>query len=366
MRIQRTILALLCVAALALGAPKSDTPTTGPERIIASFNHQGTLDSAISALAKQTKEPIHVDWDALDKAGVTRHSTLTINAKNTALGDLIELMLAKVSKAGKPIVWMTYNSTMWVTTQPKAMTLNSGSSTVVAAGQAPRKAAPAVTRPRPRPASGMTIQFDKTALEDVIAVFRKQTGVNFHVSWAALEAENITRKTPVTINVSNVSTTRALDLVCDSISTTPDDKLARVYWTIDKGIVLISTGTAFQTKMRTKVYPIADLLVLQPSFRGPRVNVDSIGQNSGANTGGSGSGSSQSLFKETDDNTTKSEPTKVELKEKRREAIVDIVKNSIGKDFWDPIGKGTIQILGDKLIITQSILGFELLRQSRL
>ena len=38
-----------------------------------------------------------------------------------------------------------------------------------------------------------------------------------------------------------------------------------------------------------------------------------------------------------------------------------MIQNAIGEEFWQPMGKGTIQIIRGQMVISQSRLGFMLL-----
>ena len=43
--------------------------------------------------------------------------------------------------------------------------------------------------------------------------------------------------------------------------------------------------------------------------------------------------------------------------------LLGIIKDSIGADMWAPDGKGSVQFLGTKLVISQTMLGFKLLER---
>ena len=358
------ILTVLSLTVVCMAAPAKDAETPTAEVVVKTFSHQGTLDSAIRALAKQTAKTIHVDWKALDAAGVSRLSTVDLTATKTSLGDLLELMLVQVSKPAQPIAWVMYDSKLWVTTQRKALLLQSGH-----VAPTPRAAGKPVAHTTPsRPSTGMTVNFNKKPLEDIIEFFRTQTKANFHVSWAALKTKDIDRSTPVSLKLTNVSASTVLDKVCDSLSADQTDPLERIFWTIDKGVVLMSTGEALDATMRTKVYDITDLLAVVPNFKGPRVDTKAIGSNNNTSSNGvssGGSSGSSNLFEDTGDKDKSPEPESAyEQRKRNKESIIAIFKNSIGEDLWAPSGKGTITIHGKKLVISQSLLGFELMRRA--
>src|SRR5437588_368667 len=77
--------------------------------------------------------------------------------------------------------------------------------------------------PRLTPSSAV-LKFDSTPLSDVIETMHKMIGANIHVNWKALETENITKDTPITLNVSGITVAKAFELILSEAS--PDDKLS--------------------------------------------------------------------------------------------------------------------------------------------
>ena len=51
-------------------------------------------------------------------------------------------------------------------------------------------------------------------------------------------------------------------------------------------------------------------------------------------------------------------------RQRTREALIGVIKDAIGQDMWQPLGKGSIRIVRNKLIISQTLLGFKLLDQA--
>ena len=62
------------------------------------------------------------------------------------------------------------------------------------------------------------VNFDAARLENVVDYFRNVTGQNFVVDWAALEQAGVTRDTPVTMRVANLSADQALRLVLRQVA----------------------------------------------------------------------------------------------------------------------------------------------------
>ena len=53
-----------------------------------------------------------------------------------------------------------------------------------------------------------------------------------------------------------------------------------------------------------------------------------------------------------------------EQKKDQQDAVIESIKSTIGKDMWEPDGKGSIRFVGNKLVITQSLLGFKLMESA--
>jgi len=211
-------------------------------------------------------------------------------------------------------------------------------------------------------------------LAGVVQDFRDRTGLNIHVNWRSLAEINVDRQTEVTLNVSNVPARRALELVTDEISGDLD-KFQRVYWVVDGGIVRIATGTALDTKLKTRIIDVGDLVmpavdVKMPRRIGLRGTRDSNtndrrydqprdrGRNGGRNVGTFTTGVGIGIIGggQGDSPADKGEALKQNL--------IEIIKDSIGQDMWSPTGKGTISIMRNRLVVSQTLLGYKLLDRS--
>jgi hypothetical protein len=83
--------------------------------------------------------------------------------------------------------------------------------------------------------------------------------------------------------------------------------------------------------------------------------------------GGSGGGSGGGLFGQQSSNSNSASAAEVDLptaRQKLRDNLVQSVKDSIGDDMWKPDGKGSITLLGSKMIISQTLLGFKLMENA--
>ena len=121
------------------------------------------------------------------------------------------------------------------------------------------------------------LKFDGTPFEDVIDFLRDMTGANIFVNWKALETAGIDRKAPVTARLRDVKFSKVLTTVLGSVSADPANRLD---YTVDEGVITISTATELSGAVLTRVYDITDLVI----------DIPTINQNNGGGGGGGGGG----------------------------------------------------------------------------
>ena len=226
-----------------------------------------------------------------------------------------------------------------------------------------------------------SINLQQIALAEAVQFFRDLTGANFHVNWRALETLGVSQETPVTLKLTAVSIRTALDLLTEQL-TDNLDKFQRVYWVVDDGVILISTGTALNSRVRTRSFYLGALLMtpvkVTPSRLGMATDSNRSGSGSSSSSGGgrsgsrSGSGSrgggrsggSFGGFGGSDSGDGGSQIGLEESREERAESLMAIVRNAIGEEMWQPGGPGSLRIVGNRLFVSQTRLGFKLLEQS--
>lgn len=303
------------------------------------------LHETVAEYAKLSGLTIRVDWEALKAAGVGKDTPVLVKFSQITMEKLLDLTLAEISKKDHYLAWYVDEDVIRITSQRRLLSPKR---------VPPGKTTPATTKPASSSRTQLRkIHFEETGLADVLTFLRDVSGANFHVNWQALKAVEIDKETPVTIRAENISVARALDLVTDQLGAHLG-KLDRVYWVVDEGVVMVSTGTTLNRKLRTRVYDVGDLLMVAENFRGPRMDVQVAGA-------GSGSGRSRgagSLWK------TESErdgPSRKEQRKANEKKLIDIIKTTIGEDMWEPTGKGTIHIFQNRIIISQTLLGFKMM-----
>ncbi|HUS48303.1 MAG TPA: hypothetical protein VNA25_17995 [Phycisphaerae bacterium] len=358
---------LLCLAVLA-GQSAAPAGKTKPveELLKAKFKRPAvntTLAKALKDLSKLTDVKVTVDWPSLLETGVSEETKVSLAPAEATLEQLIEQVLARVAKKGKPLSWYMVNATVCVTTQ--ARVLGRGRFLGVPAAGTPAaskgEATAKTDKPAVLPRRGVVreFSFDKAPLGDVVAFLRQVSGVNFHVNYGALELVGVTKDTPISLKVSNVSVARALNLITEQLSAAKN-KYDSVYWIVDEGVVKITSGTALDATLQTRVYDVADLLMVVPNMEAPRINLDATNQSSDR----SNNSSSEGLFNTDNDNDTNKKDDRTTSRKELEENLIKIVKDTIGEDMWQPQGKGAVRIMRNMMIISQTRLGFLMLQKS--
>jgi hypothetical protein len=323
-----------------------------------SYSLTGSPRDAVAQLAEMGKVTVEVDWDALQRADANLTEKVVVKGQNATLGQVLELLLAQIAAPRKPLGYYIDGNTVHVTTQSRVISRRTraaltGATTVKAAGSAAQ------------PGAAREYKFEGVALQDVVQYFRELTGLNIHVNWRSMETVGVERGTPVSFTARGVTVATALDLMLRDVNA-DKDKLSSLYWVVDKGIVRIATGDVFNREMRTVVYDIADLLAVSPQFKGPRVDINTAGRAGDDSSDSSGDSGGGIFTPEDDEDSEKEEESPAQMRARQQEAIITTIKDSIGEDMWRPSGEGSITVLPNRkqLVITQSLLGFKLMRQT--
>jgi len=344
---------MLCVGWIATAAVSAE-PRNADEAMKVAIKRpavSGTFKDALVKVGKLAKVRIVTDWPAIEATGVKRKTKVTVKCPKANGGQLLDLMLAQVSAKGKPLAWCTVDKTVVVTTQTRLLHRNR-------LAAAPSKA---TTQRRAKTPRFTKLDFDKIPLKDVIKFLRAASGLNIHVNWKALQVSGIQDDTEINLHVKNITIARALDLVLDQISANKD-KYDSVYWVVDEGVVTIATGTALDTTLQVRTYDVADLLMVIPDFTGPRMDV---GNANGTSTNGNNNSNQNWQWNDDSDNKNGNNgPSVAEQRKKLRENLIGIIQDAIGKDMWQPQGKGSIRIFRKRLVISQTKLGFKLMEKA--
>ncbi|RPI63742.1 MAG: hypothetical protein EHM48_01980 [Planctomycetaceae bacterium] len=336
-------------AADAAAPVAADKAVTAP---LADFSASGTLQQVIEQIAKQAKVKILVDWISLSDAGASPDAKVSVKAPNATAGQLLDAALAQAAGKGKPLTWIADAASVRVSTQEQILRRGKNVAGTLAGGPFTAKDSPAGqagAEPKGQPPTSMPaavakeINFDDTPLSDALATIREMAGVNYHINWKALQLIGIDKNAPVSLQAKNISPAQAMDLIFDTLNT-GKNKMESIYWVVDGGVVIVSTGTALDTETRTRTFDAAEMLLVVPNFTGPNLNLGT--NNPNANT--------------TVDNST----IAISDKDRSIQNLTEAIQNTIGKDMWAPTGKGSIKVIHNQLVVTQTLLGWKLMERA--
>ncbi len=185
------------------------------------------------------------------------------------------------------------------------------------------------------------VEFDKVALSDVFDHLRETTGVNLYVNWPALEAAGVDPSAAVSLKLNGIRVRVMLDLVLKQVGN------GQLDWYIADNIIYVTTRELADRQQVTVVYPIQDLIVDVPDFKGPDFNLDS---GNGGGGGGRGGGGGTGPFG--GGSGGQNEPPRL-TKDERAQQIVQLIQNIVEPDVWDVNGGfAKISTFNGNLIIT--------------
>ncbi|HEX8322392.1 MAG TPA: hypothetical protein VF595_00640 [Tepidisphaeraceae bacterium] len=220
---------------------------------------------------------------------------------------------------------------------------------------APAPAAPPSAAPSPAPAPTWSrrspeLNFDQIALVDAMDYFRDATAANLVVDWKALQEVGLSRETPVTIRLRGVTIRVALTKTLEAAA----PGLLAFY--VDTNVIHVTTRLVADSRLVTRVYDVADLLLDIPDFTDvPQFSLQqSSGSRSGGGGGGGGSGgSSGGLFgggggTGAGQNAQTRKPTG-----ERAQELIDLIQSTIRPEVWDVNGgKAAIRFTAGRLIVS--------------
>jgi hypothetical protein len=369
----------LCVGlwgACALGADLNSPQASARQMLDQKIEHFSTnapLAEVIRQFSQQTGIRIEVDWPALQTTGVKADTPVVLKARQVSAAALLSLMLDQVSARNQPLAWRAEGDAVLVTTQMRLLSRETA---------IPRSSARRADRRAARPVG---IDFSDAPLESVVAQFRQITGQSFFVNWDALEKVGLRRDTPVSLGLSNVAAARALDLLTEQLSASPD-RYQKVYWVLDRGVITISTGEALDAQLHVWVCDISDLLAMPPHRDFSSLGRPQAGQTSttpGTALGATGpqqpsatpSGTSRggmrtstiqegAMLQVGGGTTGQAETAAAQGRDQHIQTLIRVIQGSIGQDMWQPEGKGAITVFNNHLIISQTLLGFKLMEDA--
>jgi general secretion pathway protein D len=193
-----------------------------------------------------------------------------------------------------------------------------------------------------------SVQLQGQAFTDAVDFLKDVTGANILVNWKALEADNIDKQTPVTAELHDVKFSKVLDVILTQAGA------GKLGYTIDEGVIEISTTEELNKAVETRVYDIDDLLLNQ-QFEPLTLSDQFLSQGGPQVMGGSGTASSSSATIFTGGNAGGTSPLQA-----AQQQVADLkkkIESTVESNTWkdnDPNGYGQIDDYNNHLIITQT------------
>lgn len=191
------------------------------------------------------------------------------------------------------------------------------------------------------------LKFSANSFSDVINFLRDVTGANIYVDWPALERASISRDAPVTAHLRDVKFSKALQIIFDNVQgEQPDQKLG---YTIDEGVITISTRRELNKNVVARRYDINDLLFVPPDYTNvPNLNLSSSQGQSAGGSGGGGGSQSQNIFQNTNNNTN-NQQTEQTQRSTSIDSIKNYIINNVDPTSWKDNGGDVGSITSDPL-----------------
>lgn len=184
------------------------------------------------------------------------------------------------------------------------------------------------------------INLNNVAFSDAVDFLRDVSQANFYVEWRTLEGAGIAKDTLVTVRLRDVKLSKVLDTILRDVG-----GAVALGYTIDEGVITISTEEQLASNVITRVYDIRDLIINIPDFgEAPDFNLQA--------GGGSGGGGGQQLFSGGGGGEDDEGPTRTELVDQ----IIQLIQDTIASDSWKDNGGavGSLRELQGQLIVTQT------------
>ncbi len=214
-----------------------------------------------------------------------------------------------------------------------------------ALGQATRPAGNHPDDPKPNLARKVPqVNVNGVPLDQAIDFFRDVSGLNVNVDWHALELLNVTKQTPISLKLSDVTLRRVLRSILDEAGGAGQT----LTYYVEDGIIEITSRDVADHEMVTRVYPVDDLVMLVPDFVPPGLNLQSQ-SNQTSGQGGGGSSGGQSIF----GGTGSQQQDTAASKAQRADDLVKTIMGSVRPDIWrENGGTATIRYFNGHIIVT--------------
>ena len=177
------------------------------------------------------------------------------------------------------------------------------------------------------------VALDQTEARDAFNWWSSRTGIPMVIDWNGLELEGIDPSQPVTMELQTVPARLLLDAIMRQASPFTELIYEETPW-----YVQVMTKNQANRNPVMRVYDVSDMVMSIPHFTdAPSFNLTDALSNTNSGGGGrnSGSGGSQGIFEDNDDNGEgRDQPTKSE----RGQGLADMIRRSIEPGIWQANG----------------------------
>jgi general secretion pathway protein D len=187
------------------------------------------------------------------------------------------------------------------------------------------------------------VRFDNVGFVDVLDFLRDVTSANIFVNWRALETAGIDRNAPVTARLRDVKFSKALETILRDVG----GGNVRLGYTVDEGVISISTEEDLSSNVVTNVYDVRDLIVNVADFdQPPQFQINQASQ-AGRGGGGGGQGLFQGNLQQQNNQQTRTDLV---------DQIITLIQDTVATETWKDNGGtvGSIRELSGQLIVTQT------------
>jgi beta-lactamase regulating signal transducer with metallopeptidase domain len=189
----------------------------------------------IDSLSRQSNVKIEIDWATLQRAGIGQDIGVTLHVRNARFAKVLELVCNEVG--GGTVDYAFHDGKIIV-------------STTAELAKADAKMQAQLDQVIP------VINFREMAISDAIDFLRKQSGADIFVNWKALERVGVNRKDTISLRLRNVKLSKVLTLLLERIG----EGNLRLGYTIDDGIISISTESELVKNTITRVFDVRDIV----------------------------------------------------------------------------------------------------------
>jgi type II secretory pathway component GspD/PulD (secretin) len=200
------------------------------------------LVQVIVALERRLQIPIFFDNDIVPGSAAFGQPTVTCDFQQVPFGQALHEILTSVS-----LDYVVRDNGLLIVTREKARLLQRWPSGSVKSANEARLTAALE--------HATELDFNEQPLSDVAEYLKQSHQIDVQLDRKALQAAGAGSDTPITLTVKGITLESALDLLLSDLGLT---------WVIHDEVLLITSKSAAQGLIETRVYPVYDLVMTPP------------------------------------------------------------------------------------------------------